>query len=1134
MVRAVPRIATTRVIRSRKATLDSLDVVLYEAMFVSMRPRIETLVEPTAGDDAGDGVGGDERYALGAEHARGGLGRILFAYDNKLRRRVAVKELVNASDQAIARFEREALITARLQHPGIVPVYDSGYWDSGEPYYAMKMVEGQSLLDAIERAPKLDDRLALLPHMIDVADAVAYAHGQGVIHRDLKPANVIVGAYGETVVVDWGVAKDLASDDAAPLGPYVDPGHGMTVAGAVLGTPNYMPPEQARGDAVDERADVYALGAMLYHLLAGDAPYADEAPGRVVDRVANGSPASLPSAVPPELAAIVATAMARTPDARYRNASIVAEDLRRFQTGQLVRAHVYSRRQLVWRWLRRYRAIVAVVLVAVVALAVVGALAFARVLAERDRVAAQRAVATARANELVLVQARRSLATDPTESIAWLKSYPATAADWDAARDIAADAASRGVARHILRGHSSALRVAAMPDGQHAVSYGSDGWRMWDLASAAGEVLIAEFVQASGPVVSPNGRYIAGATPANDVVVYDLETRSLRRLPGHADRVWNLAFSPDSTQLATASMDRAIRLWDMRGDAHGVLPEVGGFTWEVSYSPDGKRLATASSDGAVRVWNLAERTSRVLGTHVGEAQSVRFSPDGSFVASAGLDNEVAVRDAATGAELARAKHADAILHLEISPDGRLVAFAGRTGVIGQIDVARNQSRTLTGHTDRITSLEFSPDSTRLLSSSNDGTARVWQLRTGETQTLRGHTDAVQDAVFAAGGAQVVTVGDDSVRVWLAAPPHSERVIAASAWVQGVAANDSLGLLVATGFDGTVWLHDGASDHSRALGRHDGQAYRCGFARATPVTLGQDGIRTWDVASGTSRLLEDSGGLARSLATSVRTDWVAAAAPTGEIRVWNVATGDQRSFTGHTGVVHTLAMSPNGTRLASTGKDGTVRIWDLVAGNAIAESSAHEAAVYDVAWLDDERVVTGGKDGTVRRLRVDGGDSLVLASGDEPVWDVRASSDGALIATVRADGIVDVFDSDGGARARFDGARGAVRRVELASDDTEVVAVTDDGAVWRWSIDGAHTAVARDHIGTVRVVANTAAGPVTAGDDGTVRRWPNRTLGTPRRPEALRAHLETISTAIIDRTSPPVTPTGDLPTWSPTP
>src|SRR5882757_7192881 len=183
-----------------------------------------TVSAPSAPDparpdpDEVDNLAADDpdRYEQVSEHARGGLGRVVRAVDRRLGRTVAVKELLRHDPANEARFMREAMITARLEHPGIVPVHEAGRWPNGDPYYVMKLVEGRTLKELICETATVRERLGLLPHVIAVADAVGYAHSEGVIHRDLKPSNVIVGSFGETIVVDWGLARDRKRDLPEP------------------------------------------------------------------------------------------------------------------------------------------------------------------------------------------------------------------------------------------------------------------------------------------------------------------------------------------------------------------------------------------------------------------------------------------------------------------------------------------------------------------------------------------------------------------------------------------------------------------------------------------------------------------------------------------------------------------------------------------------------------------------------------------------------------------------------------------------------------------------------------------------------------------------------------------------------
>jgi tetratricopeptide (TPR) repeat protein/tRNA A-37 threonylcarbamoyl transferase component Bud32 len=341
-----------------------------------------------------------DHYVFVAQLASGGMGRIIRARDRRLGRDVALKENAVESREQARRFEREARITARLQHPSIVQVHEAGVWPGGEPFFAMQLVAGRSLDQVIAAATTLDARLALVPNALAVADAIAYAHSLGVIHRDLKPRNVIVGEFGETVVVDWGLAKDLTS----PMPDVVDAPFRMpaspaeaTGLGTVVGTPAYMPPEQARGEPVDQRADVYALGALLFHVLAGRPPVLGETSADVLATIAAGGAASLDEVepeLPADLLAIVAKAMASASGDRYPSARELARDLRQFQTGQLVSAHRYTPAQLVRRWLRRHRGAVTAIAGAALVLAAVGAISVRRIVraehvAETERHAAE-------------------------------------------------------------------------------------------------------------------------------------------------------------------------------------------------------------------------------------------------------------------------------------------------------------------------------------------------------------------------------------------------------------------------------------------------------------------------------------------------------------------------------------------------------------------------------------------------------------------------------------------------------------------------------------------------------------------------------------------------------------------------
>jgi non-specific serine/threonine protein kinase/serine/threonine-protein kinase len=262
-------------------------------------------------------------------------------------------------------------------------------------------VQGKPFDRAIAEAGSYDKRLALLAPFVSACDAVAYAHRLGVIHRDIKPSNVLLGDFGDTVVIDWGLAKDLesvepAQETAAGEAPAAA-GELLTGAGALLGTPGFMSPEQAWGEPADKRSDVYALGAMLYKLLAGRPPYLGKSSAEVLAALRGGPPPPVASLVPDlaaELSTIVGRAMDPDPARRYADASELAEELKLFLTGRLVRSHSYSTWQLVRRWARRYAAVLAVSAAAVVVLVGAGVVGIRRIFAEKER--ANREATTAR------------------------------------------------------------------------------------------------------------------------------------------------------------------------------------------------------------------------------------------------------------------------------------------------------------------------------------------------------------------------------------------------------------------------------------------------------------------------------------------------------------------------------------------------------------------------------------------------------------------------------------------------------------------------------------------------------------------------------------------------------------------
>lgn len=370
-----------------------------------------------------------KRYQVGDELGRGGMGLVMRCTDRDLRRTVAMKVLRKKRGEDTRRFLRfvqEAQITGQLEHPNIVPIHEFGHDDGGRPFFTMKLVDGRSLKEVLTQVAQNNcDALAtftrqrLLEIFLKICDGMAFAHAKGVIHRDLKPANIMLGNFGEVLVMDWGLARLLdtpggseSSEDAdseiSGSGPSTERlGSAvaeleaeLTAEGQAAGTPAYMAPEQARGERrrVDRRSDVFALGAMLYEMLVLRPPYKARDGLRTLDLAREGAWTPLPLEVPAELRAIIAQALAREPEDRYQSVTALANDVRRFLAGFSVSVKKDSLVECLTKLYRRHRTLGRGLLAAILAIAVISTAAWVgmtRKAAEASRAADEQRAAEA-------------------------------------------------------------------------------------------------------------------------------------------------------------------------------------------------------------------------------------------------------------------------------------------------------------------------------------------------------------------------------------------------------------------------------------------------------------------------------------------------------------------------------------------------------------------------------------------------------------------------------------------------------------------------------------------------------------------------------------------------------------------
>ena len=540
-----------------------------------------------------------DNYLLGAEIGRGGMGRVVSARDRRIGRAVALKEMLATDPVARTRFEREARITAHLQHPGIVSIYEVGRWPDGRPFFAMPILPGRTLREAIAAADGVTERLHLIPKLIGAADAVAYAHSRRIIHRDLTPANILLGAFGETIVIDWGLAKQLDVDLGDEISPEGHPGvsapttlWGLTDGGTVLGTPNYIAPEQAEGSPVDERADIYALGAILHHLLSGRPPYEDLDAAAVIARLRARQPPHpvTDRRIPRALLSVARRAMDREVSRRYARVADFAEELRCYQNGEPVRAHAYSPRERLARWVSRRVALVVATSVTVFLVAAVATFLGARVRGERNRAEQTAAV-------LLQEQGRQELlAGSPSRALGFLTAAYQRGDRSSPLRFLLRRATqSMEAFQPLFQGPVYPTDMALSPDGRVMAVANGESISLWQTSAADREkdqmrrplLVLRDGTELGRVAFSSDGaRLLSWAWPSTAAVhrpdrrtaratIWDVGRGVPLRTFAAAGQVNDARWNGDETLLMTSSEGHpAVAVWDVRTGAR--LPAIRG------------------------------------------------------------------------------------------------------------------------------------------------------------------------------------------------------------------------------------------------------------------------------------------------------------------------------------------------------------------------------------------------------------------------------------------------------------------------------------------------------------------------------------------------------------------------------
>jgi len=620
---------------------------------------------------------------------RGGMGIVLKALDPCLQRTVAVKvldPLFARNELARQRFCREARAAAAVTHENVVAVHEVDIDKEKDlPYIVMQYVAGVTLQDRLDRGDHLTVReIARIGRQ--VASGLAAAHAQGLVHRDIKPANILLeDPLARVKLTDFGLAR--AGEDAK-----------LTQTGFVAGTPLYMSPEQARGEPVDHRTDLFSLGGVLYAMAAGRPPFEASSPFLVLQRVTGEVPRpvqELNPGVPDDLADVIDQLLAKDPVERFQSAGDVAHRL----TDVLIKLPsepaaatptvVPSRRTTITRARRTVP-----VWVWWPAVVVVSALSLLGVVFLTELAGLTRLTAVSRGS-----------------------AGPAGPA-----------------ARHVLQANVGPIwGLAYSRDGGTLATAIDDGtFKLWDLATNR----VRETVTAHrGPVwsvaASDDGRWIATASDDGTAKVWDAATGAEKKTLPHQTGVRAVAFAPGGKVLATGSRNGNVRIWDVEA-GHELATTAGhaGNVTALAFSPDGKTLASASGDKTVILWNVATGREQVtLRGHAGGVYAVAFAPDGQTVATGSWDQTARLWDPATGQERATLHgHAQDVWSVAFSPDGQTLASGSEDKTVKLWDVATGHDRaTFSRHTGTVYAVRFSPDGKTLASGGRDGSVRLWDV-----------------------------------------------------------------------------------------------------------------------------------------------------------------------------------------------------------------------------------------------------------------------------------------------------------------------------------------------------------------------------------------------------------------------
>ncbi|MDA1165424.1 MAG: serine/threonine-protein kinase [Planctomycetota bacterium] len=728
-------------------------------------------------------------YELLEEIARGGMGVVFRARQSKLNRIVALKMILSgqlAGSSEVQRFYAEAEAAARLDHPGIVPIYEVGQ-EGSQHFFSMGFVEGQSLAQLVkDGGPLLPRKAAEL--VCEITESVAFAHKRGVIHRDLKPANILLDNDGRSHVTDFGLAKQIEADS------------GLTATGQILGTPSYMPPEQAAGksdDDVGTAADIYALGAILYCLLTGRPPFQAVSVMQTLNLVINQEPVAprqLNPAIDRDTETICLKCLEKNPEKRYSSATELAAELQRFLNGEPIHSRRIGLLRRSWRWCRRNPLPSALIAASVAAiLFLVAGLSYRQQLTTTRQVAeaAQEIADTQQYYSLVNKVRERSLDSQPgwtwkaQEELDQASVLKTRVVDPVELRSLTAHSLDSVDVRRVGvvgKGHHAAA-VEFMPAGKRlAIAKTKGGLNCSvDVYDAATRELVATHSIATlldnigrlftgdekfqivfqSMALSPDEKWIAIGTRHGAILCWETENALLQPSvwTAHEETVADLSFSPDSKILLSIGIgSKRLKRWSVTDDWNE-LPAIEVEAGDIALSPDGKWIAASADE-----LKLFDSTTLQQRDGFSKCKSgyLAFSRDGRFLASG--DYEIQVIDIASGEVCQQFDDPNYVGMIGLSPlfslDGNYLVTTGDDETVRLWDVAAGRLvQTVVGSGRDMPLTAISPDG-RLLAVAADDEIVLYELRLPEHQrVIAHHTEAVRAIDVSADGKSLACISE---------------------------------------------------------------------------------------------------------------------------------------------------------------------------------------------------------------------------------------------------------------------------------------------------------------------------------------------------------------------------------------